>query len=120
MKELTKQQLKAIEELSARVIYTRGELAEALCEALGEDFTWARGYVNGHSNSIVLFYGGKHIVQIGTYRYKDPKSVSIKYILYGDYAYDFDYYGKVINAMKKVEIREGNCITVKYESIIAE
>lgn len=118
MKELTVQQLRAIEELSARVIYTRSELAEALCEALGEEFTWAKGFVNGHSNSIILLYGDKHIVQIGTYRYKDPKSVSLKYMLYGDYAYDFDYYGKVVNAMKKVEIREGNSITVKYESIV--
>lgn len=116
MKELTSQQLKAIEELSSMVIYTRGELAEALCEALGEDFTWSRGFVNGHGNSIVLYCGNTPI-HIGTYRFKDPKSVSIKYIMYGYYVYDFDYYGKVTHAMKRVEIADGNNITVKFENI---
>lgn len=117
MKALTNTQLKAIEELSCTVIESRGELAEALCETLGEGFTWAKGFVNGHSNSIVLYYENE-LIQIGTYRFKDPKSVSLKYLIYGDYAYDFDYYGKVKSAMKRREERVGNSVYVKFDRII--
>ena len=117
MKALTNEQLKAIEELSGTIVATRSQLAEGLCEAIGEGYSWANGYVNGHGNSIVLIYDGKPI-QIGTYRYKDPKSVSLKYMMYGEYVYDFDYYGKVIRAAKRVERHEDGCVYVTYESII--
>lgn len=117
MKALTNAQLKAIEELSGMIIDTRSQLAEALCEALGEEYTWANGYVNGHGNSIVLYQGNTPI-QIGTYRFRDPKSVSLKYMIYGEYAYDFDFYGKVIRAAKRVEKPFDGGVCVTYESII--
>lgn len=117
MKALTNEQLKAIEKVSGMIIETRAQLAEALCEALGEEYTWANGFVNGHGNSIVL-YCGNSLVQIGTYRFKDPKSVAIKYMLYGEYAYNFDYYGKVTSATKERREQVGNCIYVKHDRII--
>ena len=117
MKALTNEQLKAIEKLSGMIVATRAQLAEGLCEALGDGFTWANGFVNGHGNSIVL-YCGNSPVQIGTYRFKDPKSVAIKYMIMGEYAYNFDYYGKVTSATKMREERVGNCIYVKHERII--
>lgn len=121
MKELTTQQLKAIEKLSATIISTRSELAEALCEALGEEFTWSKGFVNGHGNSIVLWCGNT-LVDYATYQYKDPKSVSVKLLSYGDYTYVFDYYGKVKAATKrraKETFENGmKCISYEYEQII--
>ena len=116
MKALTNEQLKNIEKLSGMIIATRAQLAEGLCEALGEEWTWSNGYVNGHGNSIAL-YCGNSLVQIGTYRFKDPKSVAIKYMMFGEYVYDFDYYGNVKSAMKQVKIKQGNSIIVKYERI---
>jgi hypothetical protein len=116
MKALTNEQLKAIEKLSGMIVPTRAQLAEGLCEALGEEWAWSNGYVNGNGNSIAL-YCENSLVQIGTYRFKDPKSVAIKYMMFGEYVYDFDYYGKVTNAMKEVRIVDGDSITVKYESI---
>ena len=121
MKMLTNEQLAAIEKLSATVVETRSQLAEGLCEALGEGYTWSNGYVNGHGNSIVLHYENTSI-QIGTYRFKDPKSVSVKYLMYGDYVYDFDKYGKVIRGAKRVKVpyENGNehGFRIVYETII--
>ena len=117
MKALTNEQLKAIEELSGKVISTRAQLAEALCEALGDEFRWGKGFVNGHSNSIVLFYGDT-VIQMATYQFKDPKSVSVKYLGFGDYSYSFDWYGKVTTAVKQREERIGNTIYVKWDRII--
>lgn len=117
MKELTNAQLKAIEKLSANVIETRAQLAEALCEALGEEFTWSNGFINGHGNSIVLCCGDK-LVHFGSYRFKDPKSVAVKYIDIGDYTYNFDHFGKVISAFKRRYERIGNCIYCRCDIII--
>ena len=117
MKALTNEQLKAIEKLSSTIVATRLQLAEGLCEALGEDWTWSNGFVNGHGNSVVL-YCENTVVQIGTYCFKDPKSVAIKYMIFGGYAYNFDHYGKVTSATKMREERVGNCIYVKHDRII--
>lgn len=121
MTALTKEQLKAIEELSNTVINTRSQLAEGLCEVLGDNWTWGNGFVNGHGNSIVL-YCDNTIVQFATYQFRNPKSVSIKLLIYGDYMYFFDKYGKVKKANKSheiIEIKDGvHYISYKYEDII--